>query len=189
MDILGVMNQYKDTHSTLESQFSSLYNDLKKMYSWMKIPIMARNTIRNRYMKILAVHRNDKKNPSPDYSQIMLEIFHVAKCNCYINVRAEESHCQCLPENRISDFGLRIYLDQLGARQFTFKCMCINNHLIKVTNEAEEEYTNDAIADTLIDSPSAHSLSKNVSFLGQFDLRLKLEKIIFQRNVPKNCLY
>lgn len=175
MDILDVVNKYKPAHSTFESQFPLLFRDLEKMYSLMKIPIVARTTIRHRYLKLLTAHRNDKKTPNPDYSQKLLQIFHVAICNCFINVRT--GNCQCSPENQISDFGLAIYLDQIGPRQFTFECVCANNHLIRVMNGAEELSIIDAVADD-----SSLSISISVSLLGlslTSNMHIASEHILF----------
>lgn len=157
MELLKVAFNNKHSSANLEDQFSFLHKHVKKIYDALGIPILTQNAVRHRYMQMLKIHWNDKRKPNLQYGKIMLNLFHVAKCNCYNNIDADE--CKCKDANRIPSSVLPIYLDQMGSREWSFKCDCAKNHHLMVINDATGIY--------LDSSDSYYSNSKALSGLEQ----------------------
>lgn len=126
-----------NTRTRLESQSVRVSDSVEQTYRTLQIPILSRNVVRKRYLQLVKFHKNDQKRPNQKYGERMLQLFHVAKCNCFVENKL--NGCHCLDKDRIPASSLKMYADQLGPRNWKFKCDCSKSHVIRTENGAIDE--------------------------------------------------
>lgn len=121
-DILGLAPKNRKW----TEKFGIIYECLVIVYEKLQIPLLTRFCVKERYYRLEKNKESHKKKPILDYNDTMKDLFHVAKCACYLKSDA----CHCDQQHEIPTHVLEFYLDQIDARRYSLDCNCLDNHRI-----------------------------------------------------------